>query len=186
MRILPALACAALLCAPASAAVTLSDYAGFWSGTLKGFKGAYSVAVSLSQVNDEFYGSYSVQLAGGAGPARGSFVLSPEAGGCYLAKINLFGAKAARTSAFCQRSDGGFSFYLDALGGAVTVDMEPGFSGLNAAASGREDEIRGRLARRTPRKRPPAGRASKGEKAGSVPLLRGGEEGVKIKKPPRL
>jgi len=170
----------------AAAAPGLADYAGFWSGTLRGFKGSYKVTLTLSPINKDFYGSYSVVVVKSGETARGTFVFTPAAGGCYAARINAPGQKGPRVSSFCPRGGGGVSFYLDALQAAVVVDMTPGLGGLEVVVSARQDELRGVLARKTPL-RPAAKKKSTPERAPRVtPSPREGEKSLQIKKPPRL
>lgn len=177
---------AALLCAwlalPAAAAPAMSDYAGLWSGDLAGFKGKYSVTFSLSALNGELYGSYRVLRPRNEGEARGGFVLVPD-GDCWKVRINAFGEKEARSSRFCQRPDGGVAFYIDLLGGAASAELSTDLAGLDIIATSRQDEIKGRLKRRTPR----AARAAKKTaepKPAVMPVLNSGEKSLKTKKPP--
>lgn len=174
---------AALLLAlalPAAAAPDMRDYAGFWSGGLKGFKGNYAVTLSLENMGGELYGSYTVLRPRKEGQARGSFVLAPD-GDCWRVRINAFGEKEARSARFCPRPDGSFSFYVDLLGGAVTAEPAADLAGLEVIAISRQDEIKGRLDRRTPRPRRPA---KKEEKPAVMPVLNSGEKSLKTKRPP--
>lgn len=181
MKLLAALLCL-LPALPAAAAPDLRDYAGFWSGDLAGFKGKYAVTFSLSALSGELYGSYNVLRPRNEGAAKGSFVLVPD-GECWKARINAFGEKEARSSRFCLRPDGGLAFYLDLLGGAVSAELSADLAGLDLIATSRQDEIKGRLKRRTPR----AARAAKKTaepKPAVMPVLNSGEKSLKTKKPP--
>lgn len=181
MKILAALLCL-LPALPAAAAPSLGDYAGFWSGDLAGFKGKYSVTFSLSALSGELYGSYRVLRPRNEGEVKGGFVLTPD-GDCWKARINAFGQKEARSSRFCLRPDGGLAFYVDLLGGAVSAELSADLSGLEVIATSRQDEIKGRLKRRTPRARR-AAKAPAADKPAVMPVLNSEEKSLKSKKPP--
>lgn len=168
----------------AASAPAMRDYAGFWSGDLDGFKGKYAVTFSLSALSGDLYGSYRVRRPRGEGEAKGSFVLVPD-GDCWKARINAFGEKEARSSRFCLRQDGGLALYIDLLGGAVSAELSADLSGLDLIATSRQDEIKGRLKRRTPRGRR-AGNKPADTRPAVMPVLNSEEKSLKTKKPPLL
>lgn len=177
-----AFAAALLLAAcalPARAGGELEEFAGFWSGTLKGFRGGYQVTLSVSNLNKSYYGSYSVLPPEGK-PSRGTFSFEPLQGGCWAVAINAPGGAPMRVPRFCPRR-GGVTFYVDGAG--LSVIVEPGAGGaLDAIVSHKKDEIRGALKLRTPRGKRPA-RAE--EKPVMAPLLNSEEKALRSKRPPK-
>lgn len=171
-----------LLCAAAvpAGAAGLADYAGFWSGELAGFRGGYKVTLTVSGMNRAYYGSYSVSPPEGK-PARGSFTFEPGKEGCWSVKLNC-GGLPRRVPEFCPRPGGGVTFFVDGLDLSVIAEMKPGRYSLDAIVSGRGDELRGTLARRTPYKPAP-------EKAAppepSVKPLNEKEKALRSKRPPK-
>lgn len=179
------LAAAALLLAAcalqASAGGGLEEFAGFWSGGLKGFKGAYRVTLSVSKLNKSYYGSYSVLPPQGQ-PSRGTFSFEPLKAGCWAVAVNAPGGAPLRVREFCPRG-GGVTFFVD--GANLSVIAEPNAAGaLDAIVSDKSDELRGALTRRTPREKR-AAKAAAPEKPATAPLLNSEERPLRSKRPPK-
>lgn len=182
MRALAAALLLASCVARALAAGGLEEYAGFWSGGLKGFRGAYRVTLSVSGLNKSYYGSYSVVPPEGK-PSRGSFSFEPLKGGCWAVAINAPGGPPLRVREFCPRG-GGVTFFVD--GANLSVVARPAGGGsLDAIVSDKSDELRGALTRRTPREKKPE-RAAPPERPATAPLLNSEEKALRAKRPPRL
>lgn len=165
---------------PARAGGGPEEFAGFWSGGLKGFRGAYQVTLSVSNLNKSYYGSYSVVPPEGR-PSRGTFSFEPLKDGCWAVALNAPGGPPMRVPQFCPRG-GGVKFYLD--GAALSVIAEPGAGGtLETIVSGSKDELRGALKRRTPLPKP--GKAPAPERAPVAPLLNSEEKALRPKRPPK-